>query len=87
MGGVYAQHLQRLCIDKKETGSKAVSARKNSTPYTKGAVACTGLAAENPSISKYTDRASYMFLNERGMFSSLRIQCVFRCVNRKREID
>ena len=53
----------------------------------KGAVACTGLAAENPSISKYTDRASYMFLNERGMFSSLRIQCVFRCVNRKREID
>lgn len=36
MGGVYAQHLQRLCIDKKEAGSKAVSVRKNPTPYTKG---------------------------------------------------
>lgn len=35
MGGVYAQHLQRLCIDKKETASKAASVKKNSPPYTK----------------------------------------------------
>ena len=35
VGELCAQRLQRLCIDKKETGSKAVSVRKNSTPYTK----------------------------------------------------
>lgn len=36
VGELCAQRLQRLCIDKKEAGSKAVSVRKNPTPYTKG---------------------------------------------------
>lgn len=35
VGELCAQRLQQLCIDKKETGGKAVSVRKNSTPYTK----------------------------------------------------
>ena len=35
VGELCAQRLQQLCIDKKETGGKAVAARKNSTPCTK----------------------------------------------------
>lgn len=35
IGGMSAQFLQRLCIDKQETGGKTTSARENSTPYTK----------------------------------------------------
>mgnify|MGYP007049959250 FL=1 len=37
VGELCAQRLQQLCIDKKEAGGKTVSARKNSTPYTKKA--------------------------------------------------
>lgn len=46
MGGAYANHLQWLCIDKKEADGKAASARKNSTPYTKN------VRMDHPHISR-----------------------------------